>query len=408
MPIPMKNSGFLKPYNIVHEGDDGATIDMYGEVVETRPVDFWTGQPIPGNFIMLDEFLKDLDTLKGKFSVTVHINSVGGSFYAGLAIYNRLRTLGASITTINDSLAASAGSIIFMAGDKGKRKVHAGSNLMVHSVLGFLYGYYNTNDLKSKIKELDAHNKAAIAAYCEATGLDQNTVKAAMSKDTYMTGQEAVEAGWADEVITGDGVKPVNMKLSPDKSRLMVNGHAFAACLFGKLPDGIPQMTAEEYAALGVPPCDDPAQQVHNKNSENGGNEHMEIKNVDDLRKAYPDLCTEIANSAHAEGVTAERQRIQGIEGMQNAVSDAAMVQNAKYGEKPLSVEQFAVAAMQQMAAANTNAMNGLVADAAASGAAAVVGGAAPQNDPKQLTEDEQAVDLLVSAIPANKKKEAN
>lgn len=408
MPIPMKNSGFLKPYNIVHEGDDGATIDMYGEVVEKRPTDFWTGEPIPGNFIALDEFLKDLDTLKGKSSVTVHINSVGGSFYAGLAIYNRLRSLGASITTINDSLAASAGSIIFMAGDKGKRKVHAGSNLMVHGVLGFLYGYYNTNDLRTVTKTLEAHNKAAVAAYCEATGLDQDTVKTAMSKDTYMTGQEAVDAGWADEVITGEGVEPVTMKLSPDKSRLMVNGHAVAACLFGKLPDGIPQMTAEEYAAFGVSPCDDPAQQVHNKNSENGGNEQMEIKNVDDLRKAYPELCAEIENSARNAGVTAERQRIQGIEGMQNAVSDAAMVQNAKYGEKPLSVEQFAVAAMQKMAAANANALNGLAADAAASGAAAVAGGAAPENDPKQLTEDEQAEALLIGAIPANKKKEAN
>ena len=172
MSIPMRNNTLLKPYNIVYDGDDGATIDMYGEVMETRPIDFWTGQPVPGNFILLDEFLNDLKSLEGKSSVTVHINSVGGSFFAGLAIYNRLRTLGASITTINDSLAASAGSIIFMAGDKGKRKVHAGSTLMVHGVMGFLYGYYNVADLKTHIKTMQAHDKTLVAAYKEATGLD--------------------------------------------------------------------------------------------------------------------------------------------------------------------------------------------------------------------------------------------
>ncbi len=416
MPIPMKNNTLLKPYNIVHGDDDTATIDMYGEVVDARPTDFWTGQPIAGNFIMLDEFLQDLEQLKGKTSITVHINSVGGSFYAGLSIYNRLRTLGASITTINDSLAASAGSIIFMAGDKGKRQVHAGSNLMVHGVLGFLYGYYNIPDLKGVIKNLDAHNKAAVAAYVEATGLDAETVKAAMSKDTYMTGQEAVDAGWADEVISSEGTEPVNMKLTPDKSRLMVNGHAVAACLFGKLPEGIPQMTADEYAALSTPESGQephpisvtPAPQDNNNTHNIGGIENMEIKNVDDLRNAYPEFCTEIVNAARAEGVTAERNRIKGIEGMQNAVGDTQMIQNAKYGDNPLSVEQFAVAAMQQMAAAGANALAGMAADANNSGAAAVAGAAAPADEPKAKTEDEEAAALLISAIPASMRKEEN
>ena len=84
MPIPMRNNTLLKPYNIVYEGDDGATIDMYGEVMETRPIDFWTGQPVPGNFILLDEFLNDLKSLEGKSSITVHINSVGGEGFTAI------------------------------------------------------------------------------------------------------------------------------------------------------------------------------------------------------------------------------------------------------------------------------------------------------------------------------------
>lgn len=403
MPKPMFMGMGAKPYTIAMVGSNDAEINMYGEVVSARPVDWWTGEPAPGNFIAVDEFLRDLDELNSKDNVTIHINSVGGDFYAGLAIYNRLRNLSASVTTINDGLAASAGSIIFMGGDKGKRKVHAGSNLMIHGVLNFLFGYYNTTDLKAEIKKLESHNKAAVAAYVEATGLDADTVKAAMSKDTYMTGQEAVDAGWADEVISGEGVEPVNMKLSPDKSHLMVNGRAVAACLFGKLPEGIPQMTAEEFAALSIPSAE-PATQVCNKTHQNGGIANMEIKNVEDLRKAYPKFCAEIENAARAAGVADERARIQGIEGMQNAVADAEMVKNAKYGEKTMTVEQFAVAAMQKMAATNAAALNGIVADGKASNTAAVTAAPAAAASPVGADDTKAKVDEIVNLYNATKK----
>lgn len=408
MPITVKSNDHLKPYNIVYEGDDGVTIDMYGEVVETRPIDFWTGKPIEGNFIMLDEFLNDLKELDGKSSVTVHINSVGGSFYAGLAIYNRLRSLGAKVTTINDSLAASAGSIIFMAGDT--RKAYAGSNLMVHGVMGFLYGYYNVGDLKTTIKTLQAHDKALVAVYKEATGLDEETIRSAIAKDTYMTGQEAVDAGWADEVISGDDVEPVNMKLTPDRSRVMVNGHAVAACLFGKLPENIPAMTAEEFAALSTPESGEephntgvqPAPQVDENTHFNGG-KNMDFKNIDDLRNAHGDLVSQIEAEAQAKAIQSERARIAAIEEIEPSIGDAELVKNAKYGENPMTAEQLAYAAMKKQSELGTNMVAAMKKDATDGGANAVAGAAAP--DDKQ-TDDEKAEALLVGAIPANMKKE--
>ena len=398
------NMSLLKPYNIVLEGDSGATIDMYGEVVQTRPVDFWTGKPMEGNFIAVDEFLKDLDQLQGKDHVTVHINSVGGDFYAGLAIYNRLRNMNISVTTINDGLAASAGSIIFMAGDKGQRKVNAGSNLMIHGVLSFFFGYYNVADLKQSIKTLEAHNKAAIAAYVEATGLDEETVKTAMSKDTYMTGKEAVEAGWADEVITNEGAAPI-AKLTPDKAQLMVNGHSVAACLFGKLPEGIPEMTAEEFAALSTNNSGKPAPQARNNISENGGKANMEINTQEELRKAFPELVAQIEAAAMAQGASQERNRIQEIESVQAAIADTQMIQDAKYGEKPMNAQQLAFAAMQKQAAAGATMVTNMTNDTAASGAADVVATPAQQEEPKAKTDDEQAEALLIAAI-TNKKED--
>lgn len=413
MPIPMSNNPLLKPYNIVYEGENGATIDMYGEVMETRPIDFWTGKPIAGNFILLDEFLNDLKSLEGKSNITVHINSVGGSFFAGLAIYNRLRTLGASITTINDSLAASAGSIIFMAGDKGKRKVHAGSTLMVHGVMGFLYGYYNVADLKNTIKTLQAHDKTLVAAYKEATGLDEETIRAALAKDTYMTGQEAVDAGWADEVISGEGMEPVNVKLTPTKSHLMVNGHAVAACLFGKLPESIQAMTAEEFAALSTPASGDqppnnseqPAVQARNNTHSNGGN-HMSFTTPDELRNAYPELVAQIERAARTEGATAERNRIQSIEAIQNAIGDAEMIYNAKFGENPMNAQELAFAAMQKQAAIGATVVNQIITDTANSGAGGVAGGAAPAGEPNPNSPEAMAAQARADVAAFQKMKE--
>lgn len=410
MPKPIPFSTGTKPYTIAMVGQNDAEINMYGEVVRKRPMDWWTGEPAKGNFIALDEFLEDLDELKDKDNITVHINSVGGDFYAGLAIYNRLRSLKASITTINDSLAASAGSIIFMAGDKGKRKAYAASNLMVHGVLTLLWGYYNVPDLKATIKELESHNKAAIAAYKEATGLDEDTIKTALSKDTYMTGQEAVDSGWADEVISDDADEPLNMKLTPDRRTMMVNGHAVAACLFGKLPENIPAMTAEEYAALSTPKNGDephnssvqPAPQVDENTHFNGGI-NMEIKNIDDLRNAHPELVAQIENAAQASAVQAERARIAAIEEIEASIGNAELVKNAKYGEKPMTAEQLAYAAMKNMAAIGANMVEAMQNDANNGGANPVAGAAAPADN---QTDDEKASALLIGAIPANMKKE--
>lgn len=412
---PIAGGNFPKPYTIAMVGDNDAEINMYGEVVQAHPTDWWTGEKIPGNFICLDEFMRDLDELNTKDNITIHINSVGGDFYAGLAIYNRLRSLKASITTINDSLAASAGSIIFMAGDKGKRKVNAASNLMVHGVLSFLYGYYNVVDMKAKVKETESHNKALIAAYVEATGLDEETVKSAISKDTYMTGQDAVDAGWADEVISASDDAPVNMKLNPTKSALMVNGMAVAARCFGKLPENIPQMSVEEWAEVNADTVTinglvldnsmQPAPRADINTNPFGGKD-MDIKNTEELRTAFPDLVAQIETAARVDGAKTERERIKGIEDIEAAIGDAEMVKNAKYGENPVTAQQVAFEALKAQAAIGASVLGKIEDDAKNSGAGGVTPIPAPAVEPKDQTDDEKAEALLIGAIPANMKKE--
>ena len=405
MPFLNKH-GLLKPYNIVvNEADNSAEINMYGEVVAARPTDWWTGEPIPGNFIAQDEFLRDLEDLADKDNITVHINSVGGDMYAGIAIYNRLKGLAAKVTTINDGLAASAGSLIFMAGDT--RKVNAGSNIMIHGAAGFMYGYYQVQDLRKSVKQLEAHNKAGINIYAEATGKDADSIKAMVDRETWLTGQEAVDAGFADEVIGGEE-NPVQMRLSPDRATMMVNGYPVAARFLGNIPETVAVMSAEEWAEVSTsasgeePPQNSaqPAQQVCDTNSNNGGNAQMEIRNETDLRNAYPEIVAQIEAAAQANGAAQERQRIQGIESIASAIGDAELVRNAKFGENPMNAQALAFAAMQKQAAIGAQMVGKMAADAAASGAGAVAGSAA--GDPAGEDPNAQA-DAIVNLYKSMK-----
>lgn len=401
----IKGTNILKPYNIaVNEAENSAEINMYGEVVSTRPVDWWTGEPIPGNFIAQDEFLQDLDELSNKDNITVHINSVGGDLYAGVAIYNRLKGLAANVTTVNDGLAASAGSLIFQAGNV--RKMNAGSNLMIHGAAGFLYGYYQTGDLKAAIKQLEAHNKAAINIYKEASGRDAAEIKNLVDRETWMTGADAVTEGFADEVI-GDEASPVDMKLTPDRATMMVNGYPVAARCLGNIPENIPVMTAEEMDEMSTPTNGDnavkdsmqPAQPIDINTHPNGGNEEMaEIKNLEELRSAYPELLASAEAEANAKGCNAERERIRGIEAIEAAIGDKALVKSAKYGDAPMTAEQLAFEAMKAQASIGANMLTKMEADTKASGADDV--DAAPAKADEEPKDDEaEATNLLLATV---------
>lgn len=339
----------VKAYNISVLDDDTAEINMYGEVVSQYPVDWWTGEKIPGNFIALDEFLDDLKEIENKANINVHINSVGGDFYAGLSIYNRLKALPGNITTINDGLAASAASIIFQAGNT--RKMNAGSNLMIHGVSALLFDYYNTEQLKAIIKQFTAHNNAAIGVYAERSGKTKEECKNLMSGETWLTGQEAVDAGLADEVI--DSI-PVTMRLSHDRNYLISNGVRFSTAGMNCIPQSIP-------VSKSALPVEHNQRDNANKNL-TGGKESMEIKTVEELKAAFPELTTQIESAAkesgRAEGVSSERNRLQGIEAIENAIADKEIVKNAKYGEKPMNAADLALVAMQKEAEIRNSILN--------------------------------------------------
>lgn len=241
----------LKAYAITRNtATNTAEVNMYGEVVEVQPTD-WSGELIPGNYIILADFLDDLNELTTYSRIVIHINSGGGDMYAGVSIYNRLRELGAEIVTVCDGLAASAASVIFMAGDV--RRVFAGSNVMIHSAASWMGGYYRDHDMEKALNRLRAHTQSMVNIYADRTGKTEEEIHAMVDgTETWFTGGKAVSEGFATELAENPG-KSVTLKYSPDRAQLVSGSYAVAARCFHSIPDGVPVMTQAEFDAAQNP-----------------------------------------------------------------------------------------------------------------------------------------------------------
>ena len=216
-PIDIKKS----VYALASVDGESAELTMYGDIVESRPVDWWTDEPIEGQFIVLDEFLEDLKTVEGAKRLTIRMNSYGGDAIVADVIHNRLRELqrsGMEITCIVDGVAMSGGSLIMCACDTVE--VNPSSLIMIHNAWQFLYGGYNVEELMKTAEALDAADRMQASIYQRKTGLPEAEIRAMMAETTYMTGTEAVEKGFADKLI--DNAEPLRIAASADRRTLYV------------------------------------------------------------------------------------------------------------------------------------------------------------------------------------------
>ena len=102
MPVTIRKN----VYTLASVDDSRAELTMYGDIYEARPVDWWTGEPIEGDFILLDEFLADLEEIRRCSELTIRMNSYGGDANVANVIHNRLRELGGSSPAAGCTLSA--------------------------------------------------------------------------------------------------------------------------------------------------------------------------------------------------------------------------------------------------------------------------------------------------------------
>lgn len=157
--------------------------------------DSWSETPVTAGSIKAV-----LDQAAGA-DVTVNINSPGGSAFEGLAIYNLLRNYSGRVVVNVLGLAASAASVIAMAGDEVR--IAKAAMLMIHNSSGLCWG--TAQDMRDMATVMDKLDSLMVGIYATRTGTPEADIAALMHQtDHYMTGQEAIDAGFADSLLAQD------------------------------------------------------------------------------------------------------------------------------------------------------------------------------------------------------------
>lgn len=128
--------------------------------------------------------------------IDVEINSGGGDIFAGSEIYTALRSYAGGVNIYIVGLAASAASVIAMA---GKSQMSPTAMMMVHNVSSYAEGDYRDMDKQSEV--LQTANKTIAAAYIAKTGMSEPEALAMMDNETWLTAQQALEAKLIDGVM---------------------------------------------------------------------------------------------------------------------------------------------------------------------------------------------------------------
>ncbi len=175
-----------KFWNWVRNTDESRTLHLEGVIAESS----WFEDDITPAL-----FKKDL--MAGNGPITVWVNSPGGDCVAASQIYNMLMDYPGDVTVKVDGIAASAASVIAMAGSRVL--MSPTSLMMIHNPLTFAMG--DSEEMKKAIHLLDEVKESIINAYEIKTGLSRHKLSQLMDAETWMNANKAKDYGFCDEVM---------------------------------------------------------------------------------------------------------------------------------------------------------------------------------------------------------------
>jgi len=179
------------------EEDSGG---MMGRLLASRTVVISAGvdAELAGKVIQQLILLDHDDSSK---PITLLVNSPGGEFYSGFAIYDMVRFISAPVISVVAGLAASMGSIIPLSAPKGSRYALPHSKFLIHQPL--LMGYQGrATDMEIQAREILRDRERVVELYAEHTGRKLEEVAKDIDRDNWLTPQEAIEYGLIDKIIT--------------------------------------------------------------------------------------------------------------------------------------------------------------------------------------------------------------
>lgn len=191
-----------KFWDYIHDDSGGRVLRLEGPIDSDS---FWGDEITPQDF--RDElYAEDGD-------LTLWINSPGGNVFAAAEIYTMIRDYPHNVTVRIASIAASAASVIAMAGNTVQMSPTA--LLMIHDPSTIAFG--NAKDMEKAIATLNEVKESIINAYAAKTGLSRSRISKLMSDETWINAKKAVELGFADEILFDEKTQPEKKEEQPDE-----------------------------------------------------------------------------------------------------------------------------------------------------------------------------------------------
>ena len=199
MKDPLKNlTNNLIPMVVEQSSRGERAYDIYSRLLKERIV-FLTG-PIDDNIASLVcAQLLFLESENPKKEISFYINSPGGIVWSGLAVYDTMQYISSSIMTICIGQAASAGSLLLAAGEKGMRFSLPNSRIMVHQPSGGFQG--QVTDIEIQTNEIIKSKKKLNEIYTKHTLKSIKEIESIMERDRYFSAEEAIKFGLIDKIV---------------------------------------------------------------------------------------------------------------------------------------------------------------------------------------------------------------
>ena len=183
------------------------SFDIYSRLLKERVI-FLTGQVDDYMSNLVVAQLLFLESENPEKDISIYINSPGGSISAGLAIYDTMQFISASISTLCIGQAASMGAILLAGGEKGKRFALPNSRIMIHQPLGGFQG--QASDFEIHAKEILHMKKVVNEILAKHTGQTIKKIEKDTDRDNFLDAASAKSYGIVDKILNERG--PINGK----------------------------------------------------------------------------------------------------------------------------------------------------------------------------------------------------
>ncbi len=197
--LPETTMNTLVPMVVEQTSRGERAYDIYSRLLKERII-FLTGPVHDGVASLICAQLLYLESENPKQDIFFYINSPGGVVSAGLAMYDTMQYIRPDVQTVCIGQAASAGSLLLMAGAKGKRFALPNSKIMIHQPSGCFQG--QVTDIQIHAEEIIRTRQRLNDLYVHHTGQDIETIEKAMERDNFMDAEKAKSFGLIDEVVS--------------------------------------------------------------------------------------------------------------------------------------------------------------------------------------------------------------